>query len=456
VHRDPAGGASLALSLAELDRATAALARLLLARGLRRGERVALRPAPGPAAPAAILALARAGLVAVPVSTRVPPAAVPALLGGLGCRLLLAPADDTVALDGADRADPRELLAQALGAPAAEPPPFDPAADAVVVFTSGSSGRPKAALHAAAGLLASAAGANAALGLGAGDGWLLSLPLWHVGGLGILFRCALAGATILVPAPGRPAEEEATALGATHLSLVPTQLVRLLRAARPASAGLRAILLGGGATPEGALEEASRRGLPVVSSYGSTELASVATATRPGEGLAALRTAGRPLPGREIAVSADGEILARGETLFRGYLTGAGLDPARDARGWFHTGDLGSLDGEGRLLVHGRRDAMFISGGENVHPEEIERALLRHPAVEEAVVVPVPHEEFGERPIAFVRTAGPAPDDGELAAFLRRSLAGFQVPDRFLPWPALPEGAKPLRSELRALARRED
>ena len=130
-------------------------------------------------------------------------------------------------------------------------------------------------------------------------------------------------------------------------------------------------------------------------------MSSQATASRPGDPPEALRTAGRPLAFRELSVAADGEILVRGRTLFRGYVEETGIRPARDASGWFHTGDLGRLDADGRLVVSGRRDTMFISGGENIHPEEIEREILRFPGVLEAIVAPVPDPEFGARPGGF-------------------------------------------------------
>ena len=198
----------------------------------------------------------------------------------------------------------------------------------------------------------------------------------------------------------------------THLSLVATQLYRLLRDERGRAAlrGLKAVLLGGGPAPAALIEEAVA---------GRRARSSRATARRrcprrrPRRGPATRRRrcappAGRS-PFRELAIAADGEILVRGRTLFRGYVEGGGVRPARDAAGWFHTGDLGRLDADGRLVVTGRRDTMFISGGENIHPEEIEREILRFPGVLEAIVVPVPDPEFGARPVAFLRTADGQP-----------------------------------------------
>lgn len=203
--------------------------------------------------------------------------------------------------------------------------------------------------------------------------------------------------------------------------------------------------------PEALLDEAAEAGLPIHTSYGMTETASQVTTTPPGASRRELRTSGRVLPHRELRVSDDGEILVRGRTLFAGYLDGESLRDPTDSDGWFRTGDLGSLDEKGYLTVHGRRDNRFVSGGENVQPEEVEAALKRLPGVEEAVVVPVPDEEFGHRPAAFVRGGADALSlSEELSALLPR----FMVPVAFHPWPEdVSSGMKPDRSRLARLAR---
>jgi O-succinylbenzoic acid--CoA ligase len=455
----------------ELELWTGVIARSLHEQGIRRGDRVALRIPPGPSYPALLLSLLRAGAVAVPLSTRIPESTLPDLLGCIGCRRLIAGGDAARCFSGGiEIIDATELAAGVQrdrpatppplpfrqGGSEGELPPFDPSADATIVFTSGSTGAPKAALHAFENHWASAAGANRNIPLRPGDRWLLSLPLWHVGGLAVVFRCLLGGAAVAIGGEGEPLAEAIFGLGATHVSLVATQLSRLLRGERGREAlrGLEAVLLGGGPAPDALVEEASRARVRLVTSYGSTEMSSQATATRPGEPAAALHTAGRPLAFRELVVAADGEIIVRGRTLFRGHVEGGRVRPSRDARGWFHTGDLGRLDADGRLIVAGRRDSMFISGGENIHPEEIEREILRLPGMLEAIVVPVPDPEFGARPAAFLRTAdGSLPDAATVDRFLRGTLPGFKVPRRYLSWPNFEEGVKPDRRELEKLAR---
>ncbi len=396
-----------------------------------------------------ILAAIRAGKVFVPISTRVPPEGVPPFLETAGCSALVS--DDEEALRVAESAGvrifrPDELLGDGVVGGESEEPsgevriPLD--RPAIAVFTSGSTGRPKAALHTFGNHYFSALGSNENISLSPGDVWLHSLPLYHVGGLSILFRCLLAGAAMALPEPGASIGRGIIESGATHVSLVATQLRRLLNDEGEADlSGVKAMLLGGSAMPESLIAEAHRRSLPVHTSYGLTEMSSQATTTRPDAGVEDLRTSGEALPYREVSVAdGDGEVLVRGETLFAGYVEGGGLSRPFDDDGWFHTKDLGRMDDEGRLTIFGRKDNLFISGGENIQPEEVEEALRRMPGVEDAVVVPVADEEFGFRPVAFVR-GGISPE--ELRAFLGGSLPRFAVPSVFHPWPGdAPGGMK--------------
>ncbi|MDZ7750765.1 MAG: o-succinylbenzoate--CoA ligase [Gammaproteobacteria bacterium] len=440
-----------------LHRRCAALAATLEHHGIVPGTRVGVLAAPGADAIALLWALGRRGTVACPVSHRLPPALTDELLGDLEVELVVTDRPwqgrRVAALPLAD------LVTAAAGLypdGAAGNIRLGMAQPATVLFTSGSSGRPKAVLHEVANHWYSALGANANLPLAPGDRWLLALPLFHAGGLAILWRAALAGAAVVVDAPETTLEATLERLAPTHLSLVPTQLWRLLRepAARLTMAGIKAVLVGGDAAPPGLVAEARARGLPLLTTYGCTEAASQVTATALGNPAPALATSGRVLPHRRIAIAADGEILVGGRTLARGYITDRGLQPLTDAAGWFHTGDVGTVDENGRLRVAGRRDNMFISGGENIHPEAIEAALNDLPGVARSIVVGVPDEEFGHRPAAFVEMADGTPADiADIHALLRAAgrLARFMWPVRVLPWP--PEtpqtGIKPDRRVIR-------
>ncbi|MDX1420045.1 MAG: o-succinylbenzoate--CoA ligase [Rubricoccaceae bacterium] len=411
------------------------------------GTRVAVRAETTPRFVALLLAALRTGHVLAPLSPRLPEAAVQEHLDRIACRGLLDL--DATPLPRASPSDPR---------------PLDLLLDrpATVVFTSGSTGTPKAAQLTAGNHVWSARGWAERLPLGPGDRWLLDLPLSHVGGLAVVYRCALAGAAVAIPSPRTPTGEAVRRLGATHASLVSTQLRRLLRDAGEPLPTLRALVLGGSAIPSALLDDAHAAGLPVATSYGLTEMASTVTATAPGAARADLGTSGRLLPYRDLRIregergSVPQEIEVRGATRFAGYVDGDALTTPFDDDGWFATGDLGHLDGAGRLVVTGRRDNRFVSGGENVQPEAIEAALLALPGVARAVVVPVPDAEFGLRPAAFVVTAsGKAPDGPALAAALRERLPGYLVPVAFLRWPEGEGGLKPRRTALRDVAARQ-
>jgi len=371
-------------------------------------------------AAALILGALRAGVVAAPLSARLPPAALADTIATLGA----------VMLGDGRRADPARAPAGAAG---------------VVVHTSGSMGVPRAALLSAESILAGAATLADAFALREVDVWLLDLPLSHVAGVGVVVRCAVAGAALAVPRPGAGTVAAIREADATHVSLVGAQLFRALRDEGAPPTALRLALLGGGPAAPALLADAVDRGWPVANSYGLTEMGSTVTATQPGVLDA---TAGRPLPGRTVRVS-DGRILVGGEPLFDGYLDAGRAERHLDDDGLFDTGDIGELDDTGRLTVAGRADSRFVSGGENVQPEEIEAALAELPDVVRAIVVPVPDPEFGHRGVAFVETATGAPPDAEqLSGTLSERLPRFMVPVRFLPWPAGDSGLKPARRDL--------
>jgi len=248
---------------------------------------------------------------------------------------------------------------------------------ATLLFTSGSTGRPKVALHTLANHVYSAMGSNELIPLDPSDKWALTLPLFHVSGIAILFRSYLAKSSILLSL-----KDVKTA---THLSLVPTQLHRL-KQQMPQLPLLKLILLGGAPIPENI-------SVPwkILPTYGMTEMSSQ------------IVTDNLLHPYTELQITSDQQIWVRGKTLFQGYLdlNGQPQLPLND-KGWFVTRDLGRWE-KNRLIFLGRQDHLFISGGENIHPEEIEEMIRRVCGLEENVVVPLDDEEFGTRPALFLK-----------------------------------------------------
>ena len=327
---------------------------------------------------------------------------------------------------------------------------LDSEALTTLLLTSGSSGEPKIVAHSLSAHLANALGAQQHISLQPEDGWLLSLPLFHVGGYAIPMRCFLAGATLVVPETPRSLADRVRQQPITHLSLVPTQLYRLLQTPGFAlsQTRLRNLLLGGAPIPQALLQRCLEQGLRPHVSYGLTEMASQVNTAYASQIAGAV---GKPLPGREVRIH-DGEICVRGSTLFAGYYRAGELTLPLDAERWFHTGDLGHITPEGELVVSGRQGNRFICGGENIQPEEIEAQLLRHGAVHQALVVGVADLEWGHIPVAFVEQEGGVSHQ-ELARWLRSSLPAHLIPKSWHPWPSdQVSGLKPSRQLFQQLA----
>lgn len=325
---------------------------------------------------------------------------------------------------------------------------LDDAALSNLIFTSGSSGTPKIVAHRLANHLANARGSL--VPIEQNDAWLLSLPLFHVGGLAILFRCFLAGACVVIPQADLSLTEQLLMAPITHLSLVPTQLYRLLQ--QPefhfSKTHVKHLLLGGAPLPESLIEQCKAQQLIPWVSYGLSEMASqVCTAQAGQPGLV-----GKPLNGRQVTIS-NKEICVKGETLFAGYYQADGsLQLPLDDEGWFHTGDAGYWQND-ELVITGRIDNQFSSGGENIQPEQIEQQLLQHPAVAQAIVVPVPDDEWGMRCACFIDWQQSAISFNELANWLRQFLPAYMLPKQWLNWPELPAGQlKIQRTEFQQLA----
>jgi len=338
---------------------------------------------------------------------------------------------DRLAPEAEDGADP-----EARSAPR-EPVPLSPSETAVVMFTSGTTGTPKGVRLTVGNLVWSAVGSAFRLGVAPGDRWLCCLPMYHMGGLAPTVRCALYG-TGLVLQSGFEADRTAAVVeehGVTGVSLVPTQLRRLLDGGWEPPAAFDGVLLGGAPAGEGLLDRARDRGVPVSPTYGTTETASqVATAT-PAQAAEHPGTVGQPLAVTDVTVLADGEpadpgevgeLVVNGPTVTPGYLDDDRTADAFGSRG-FHTGDLGYRDGAGRLWVEGRVDDAITTGGETVYPATVVDALRDNPAVADAAVVGLPDGEWGERVAALVVPEDDLDPEG-VREFCRGRVADYAVP----------------------------
>jgi len=426
--------------------------------GLREGDLLAIAMPPGVPYPLLLMALFRLGVAAFPIDTRFPAAYLLERLRSVRCKNMVVPygASFTTRHGGLFALGPGDLVEDRRTV--REPIAIEAERPATIVLTSGSTDQPKAALLSYGNLYHSALRSNANIPVAPGDRWLMSLPLYHVSGLGILLRSVLGGAAVVFTAAGESLRRSIQNQRVTHLSLVATQLHRMLQEEEDIQAlrGLKAILLGGGRIPERLIRAASEAGLPIHTSYGLTEMATQVSTTRPGDGLESLLSSGAPLDASSLRLAPDGRIEVRGETLFLGYVEGSDLRRTLSEDGWFATGDIGKLDGAGYLHVTGRIDNMVIAGGENIQPEEIEACLNQLEGIIEAVVVPVEDDQFGATPVALIRSENDAPlEAAALLEQLRGMLPKHKVPRHFLPWPEAKGivGVKPSRHALAAHAK---
>lgn len=318
----------------------------------------------------------------------------------------------------------------------------------LLIATSGSTGAAKAVMLGAANLAAAVSAAQAVLPLGAGDVWLACLPLYHVGGMMVLHRCAAAGAAVLLHQRFDVAQVWADIRSgrASHVSLTPPMLARLLDFAHGESPPktLKCALVGGAALDATFAERARAGGWPLCLAYGMSESAAMfAVACRAAQGYAIL-------PGNRVRISADGAIEICGPALMAGYAN-PDLHPGEGLTGgWFASGDAGFLDAGGRLQVIGRRDDVLVSGGVNVHPGEVEAVLAGYPGVRDVAVGALADPVWGDLVAALV--VGEV-DLADLEAWSRHHLAGARRPRRWFAVASLPRGAlgKLQRGEVKKL-----
>lgn len=403
----------------------------LEAQGLSAGQLVAVPERPGSDLILMQHALARGQAALLPLRDDLEPGSVAALLAATGAEWIWQGARPD---SGRLVATGRRGASPSLGGP--WPSPL-----ALVVETSGSGGPPRAAMLTVGNLLGSAARVNRHLALGAGDGWLCCLPLRHIGGLSIPYRCALAGAAVVIR-PGfqaRAVAEDLERHHVTHLSLVPPMLARLLDLGLPPPASLRVALVGGQSLSASLAERALAAGWPLYLSYGMTETASQVACSKRLEVPPATGAVGRPLGGLEIDCPAcpgpPAVLRVRGPLVMAGYanpgrIPGDGLED-----GWLPTSDLACRDPQGLLHVLGRADEVLVTAGVKVHPARVESDLARAEGVGELAVVGVPDPIWGRRLVAlYTGWAQPA----ALDAWCRTHLSGPERPRAFIRLSELP------------------
>ena len=458
------------LCYTNLERETGRIAACLRAQGLKKGDRVAVQVEKSPRALFLYLACLRAGLVYLPLNPAYPEReldfflgdAEPRLLvcrpesrsgleplasrGGVGAVLTLDRDGGGTLSEAADTFAPRENSVVCA--------PDDPAA---LLYTSGTTGRPKGAVLSHRNLASNAEVLQRAWGFRSGDVLLHALPLFHTHGLFVACHCVLQSGASMLLLPKFDADEVLQNLPRASVFMgVPTFYVRLLQRPRLDAEACRSarLFVSGSAPllPQTFRAFRARTGHTILERYGMTECGMVTS--NPLEGTRKVGTVGPPLSGVALRVvndsgvalppGATGAVEFKGPNVFRSYWRmAARMNQDFTADGYFRSGDLGVLDTDGYLTLVGREKDLIISGGLNVYPKEVESVLDRIEGVDESAVIGMPDEDLGERVIAVVVPTQPGDglDPSDMIADLKNALAGYKVPKELHLTDELPRNA---------------
>ncbi len=474
-------------TIAELERASCAAAASLQAGGVGVGDRVGLLSANHPSMVVTYLAVARLGAVLVPFNWRLTETELVGIATDAGIAALVANhelaevANGVAASAGVHRDrmwwigdDPSAAGGNLLDVDRAgagadvEWPTLDEDDLLYLMYTSGTTGRPKGAMHTHATTLAAAIGAIEAMDYRPGDRYFNVMPLFHVASLAMVNICLRRRCTMVL---GRAFDPSAVWQSIARHRIdammgVPAMLQALAQTFDPDldTSSLRVLSSGAAPVPLPLLETYHGMGIDIIQAYGLTETGGAVSVLDAGDAIEHLGSAGSALltlemrlvdvAGADVGPGESGEIVVRGPAVTTGYWQMPDATAEALADGWFRTGDIGVLDGLGFLTIRDRAKDMLISGGENVYPAEVESVLLGHPSVADVAVIGVPSPRWGETPCAVIVPAGDIEVD-ELVAWSRERLAGYKVPKLVELVDVLPRNAsgKILKHELRATYR---
>lgn len=312
--------------------------------------------------------------------------------------------------------------------------------DAVVIFTSGTSGRPKGVVHTFSSLMNNIKNGNDILNQQEKDRWFASLPFYHIGGFQIIYRSLFYGCSIILPQSLQTIDlaKSIKEFNPTHLSLVSIQLEKLIDSKLKPDESLKVSLIGGGFVDDKLMIAADKLGWNPYRVYGSSETASMITAISAGEIKIKPQSVGKPINNVEIIISNDSEILVKSKSLFKKYLDDEKETQAKTIDGYYHSGDLGFIDDDGYLFIEARRTDLIVTGGENVNPVEVEKAILKINGITEVCVFPKPNKTWGQIVACVLVTNNQMLDIEFIKNQLKKNLAGYKIPKEFIFTDKLP------------------
>ena len=450
-------------SYSGLDAAVDETAGRLAALGIEAGDHVGMVMSTQLLSVCLIHAAQRLGVRLVPLNDRLTAAELAGQIDHSDLDVLVCDADtEQLAVEAAGSTpiasvdDPQWAEVQSFRA--VEPQPVEPVDwdrddPQLMVFTSGSTGQPKAVVLTMGNLISSAAASGFRLGVSPDDRWLLTLSLYHVGGIAPILRSTLYGTAIVIREsydPGGVADD-IERYDVTVVSLVPTMLSEMLERRGTLSDSLRTVLLGGAPAPDSLIDRCRNYSIPVFPTYGMTETASQIATARPQQAFERAGTVGRPLLWTDLTIVDDeggpvepgdrGEIVVSGPTVTSGYYGDVDANVEAFCEHGLRTGDIGYISEEGYLHVLNRLDDRIISGGENVDPGEVVEALRAHPEVDEAAVVGIDDERWGECVAALIVPRTDPLSEETIETHCRERLAGYKLPRVIAFTEALPRTA---------------
>jgi fatty-acyl-CoA synthase len=476
-----------ALTFGELNSRVNRLAGALARRGVAKGSNVAVLMFNKLEVIESYFACQKLGACPVPVNFRLARAEVEFILGNSECVGILVDSDlEALAIETASSVPAVRFVLSLSGARSGATDDYEAALEiepdiepdivvddedlAFLMYTSGTTGRPKGAMLTHQNLMANTINWTLEMEAGHEDVWLSGLPLFHIGGInGVLPFIFTGGTSILTASTNFDAADSLKKIGeyaVTMCYFVPTQWLEICSLPQVSdvdTSRLRKALWGASQAPKSTLEllVSTFPSVGIVNAFGQTEMSSNTCFLKPDDAIRKMGSVGRAAINVEarivddamddVAVGEIGEIVYRGLTVMKGYFRNQEATDEAFAGGWFHSGDLVRADEDGFITVVDRKKDMIISGGENIYPVEVERVLEQHPGVAEVTVIGVPHPRWVETPVAVVVPRGDAPSEEEVIAFAKERMASYKKPSGVVFVDALPRNAagKILRRELR-------